>query len=407
MLGKVIQGLVKSAIKNAVNFELAIDPLIAELEKACPPRETIDRILTQKNQLTQALTQTQTALTTITDTSSTIDDVLTGLQTAARAIKFLPAPIPPFTPALVVNTLSDSLDLLSTLIKEGKGTIGQVEPAVKIISDSITKIQDKLSQLDNLIAGCLIDETEGLTDDEKEEFFTNLGINLNTEDVDEGTLSANSNDPLTYKGFTITLDTNAGNKYSFPQRRAIAKNEKTGQKLVGPFSYSSSTQVLIDTIKFEIDKITKPTLAEATNNIAIAPAPADPTPPPAPSNPPSTSGTAGTSGTSGTSSSTPSSDYTPFDGPGTVNEEVRFKGGKYFRYLSQQKKWVDHYPSYEPFTRKGNYPGELNVKEIDATDPSSGLPVKHVDKYKWSQILFKWIFDSRTTTAGSSAGKGG
>ena len=149
MLGKVIQGLVKSAIKNAVNFELAIDPLIAELEKACPPRETIDRILTQKNQLTQALTQTQTALTTITDTSSTIDDVLTGLQAAASAIKFLPAPIPPFTPALVVNTLSDSLDLLSTLIKEGKGTIGQVEPAVKIISDSIAKIQDKWSWRQN------------------------------------------------------------------------------------------------------------------------------------------------------------------------------------------------------------------------------------------------------------------
>ncbi len=405
MLGKVIQGLVKSAIKNAVNFELAIDPLITELEKACPPRETIDRILTQKNQLTQALTQTQTALTTITDTSSTISDVLTKLQVAVKGLKFLPTPIPPFTPALVVNTLSDSLDTLSILIKEGKGTVKSVKPAVKIISDSITKIQDKLSQLDNLIAGCLIDETEGMTDDEKEEFFTNLGINFNTEEVDEDILNANSNDPLTYKGFTIILDTNAGNKFSFPQRRAIAENEKTGQKIVGPFSYSSSTQVLIDTIKFEIDKITKPTLAEATNDIALSPVPADPTPPP-----PSTSGTAGTagtSGTSGTSSSTPSSDYTPFDGPGTVNGEVRLKGGKYFRYLSQPKKWVDHYPSYEPFTRKGIYPGELNAKYIDATDPTSGLPVKHEDKYNWSEILFKWVFDSRTTTPGSTAGKGG
>ena len=97
MLGKVIQGLVKSAIKNAVNFELAIDPLIAELEKSCPPRETIDRILTQKNQLTQALTQTQTALTTITDTSSTIDTVLTRVNQAVQVIKLLPIPssVPP------------------------------------------------------------------------------------------------------------------------------------------------------------------------------------------------------------------------------------------------------------------------------------------------------------------------
>lgn len=376
MLGKVIQGLVKSAIKNAVNFELAIDPLIAELEKACPPRETIDRILTQKNQLTQALTQTQTALTTITDTSSTIDDVLTGLQAAARAIKFLPAPIPPFTPALVVNTLSDSLDLLSTLIKEGKGTIGQVEPAVKIISDNISKIQDKLSKLDNLVAGCLVGETEGMTDDEKEEFFSNLGINLNSDGIGEDILNANSNDPLTYKGFTIILDTNSGNKYSFPQRRAIAENKKTGQKLTGPWSYSSSTQVLVDTIKFEIDKITKPTLAEVTNNIAMAPAPADPTPPPAPSTP-----------TPPSPPSPPSTQYMPFDGPGD-NLEVKSKGGKLWQYRSSQSKWTEFYPNYSPFTVKGTFDGE--TKNID--NRNAFPMVRYI--YKWSDKYYKWDLDS-------------
>ena len=386
MLGKVIQGLVKSAIKNAVNFELAIDPLIAELEKSCPPRETIDKILTQKNQLTQALTQTQTALTTITDTSSTLNDVLTGLKVASRAIKFLPAPIPPFTPALVVNTLSDGLDTLSTLIKEGKGVTKEIKSTVKIVSDSITKIQDKLSQLDNLLAGCLVGETEGMTDGEKEEFFTNLGINFNTEDVDEGTLSANSNDPLTYKGFTIILDTNAGNKFSFPQRRAIAENEKTGQKLVGPFSYSSSTQVLIDTIKFEIDKITKPTLAEATNDIVMAPAPADPTPPPAPPNPPSTSGTTGTSGTSGTSSPPPPPDYTPFNGPGD-NLEVKSQGGKLWQYRASQRKWREFYPNYSPFTVKGTVDGE--TKNID----NMNAMTRYV--YKWSSKYYRWDFDEQ------------
>ena len=376
MLGKVIQGLVKSAVKNAVNFELAIDPLIAELEKGCPPRETIDKILTQKNQLTQALTQTQTALTTITDTSSTLNDVLTGLKVASRAIKFLPAPIPPFTPALVVNTLSDGLDTLSTLIKEGKGVTKEIKSTVKIVSDSITKIQDKLSQLDNLLAGCLVGETEGMTDGEKEEFFTNLGINFNTEDVDEGTLSANSNDPLTYKGFTIILDTNAGNKFSFPQRRAIAENEKTGQKLVGPFSYSSSTQVLIDTIKFEIDKITKPTLAEATNDIVMAPAPADPTPPPAsstPTPPPPLP-------------PPPSIQYMPFDGPGS-NLEVKSKGGKLWQYRSSQSKWAEFYPNYSPFTVKGAFDGE--TKNID--NRSAFPMVRYI--YKWSDKYYKWDLD--------------
>lgn len=388
MLGKVIQGLVKNTVRNAVNFETAIDPLIAQLEESCPPREVIDRILTQKNQLTQALTQTQTALTTITDTSSTIDTVLTGVNTAVQTIKLLPIPssVPPGIgiPLNVINGFSSALDTLGTIIKEGQGTVAQVTPAIDIITNNINTIQDKLSQLDNLVAGCLIDETEGLTDDEKEEFFNNLGINFNTEDVDEDTLNANSNDPLTYKGFIITLDTNAGNKFSFPQRRAIAENKNTGQKLVGPFSYSSSTQVLIDTIKFEIDKITKPTLAEATNDIAMAPAPADPTPPPAPPNPPSTSGTAGTAGTSGTSS-TPN--YTPFNGPGS-NLEVKSQGGKLWQYRSSQRKWTEFYPNYSPFTVKGAFDGE--TKNID--NRNAFPMVRYI--YKWSDKYYKWDLDS-------------
>ena len=381
MLGKVIQGLVKSAIKNSINFELAIEPLITQLEESCPPREVIDKILTQKNQLTQALTQSQTALTTVTDTSSTLEDVLSGIQIAVKAIKFLPAPIPPFTPALVINTFSDSLDLLSTLLKEGKGTVKQITPAVKIISGNITNIQSKLSQLDNLIAGCLIGETEGLTNDEKEEFFNNLGINLSVGDINEDNLNANSNDPLVYKGFNITLDTNAGNKFSFPQRRAIAENKQTGQKLQGPFSYSSSTQVLIDAIKFEIDKITKPTLAEATNDIPSTPAPADPTPPQVPPTP--SSSTIEDSGVNNLGGNR----YVPFNGPGE-NLEVKSRGGKLWQYRASQKVWTDFYPNYSPFTMPGTFDSE--VKQITDRD---NFPVIRYN-YKWSSKYYKWNLDS-------------
>lgn len=386
MLGKVIQGLVKNAVRNAVNFETAIDPLIAQLEESCPPREVIDRILTQKNQLTQALTQTQTALTTITDTSSTIDTVLTGVNTAVQTIKLLPIPssVPPGIgiPLNVINGFSSALDTLGTIIKEGQGTVTQVTPAIDIITDNINTIQDKLSQLDNLVAGCLIDETEGLTDSEKEEFFNNLGINFNTEDVDEDVLNANSNDPLTYKGFTITLDTNAGNKFSFPQRRAIAENKNTGQKLVGPFSYSSSTQVLIDTIKFEIDKITKPTLAEATNDIAVAPAPADPTPPPVPSN--TIDDSQETS--SATSTPTPPNPYTPFNGPGE-NLEVKLRGSKLWQYRADQTKWTEFFPNFSPFDNRGAFDGAVN-----STINRDVFPVVQT-YYKWNQKFYRWEFD--------------
>ncbi len=521
MLGPVIQNLVKNAVKSAANFEVAIDPLIAKLSQSCPSKSELDKILAKKNQLSQALTQTQTSLTTITDTSSTLDDILSGLNKAVIAIKIIPIPaaVPPGVgiPLNVINGFSSGLDALGILIKEGKGTVSQVAPSIKLVTNNIAQIQDKLSQLDGLLAECLDEQAEedllwspekdyaiddqaylvssegdktyykaieanldkrpdqNLTiweesneNDAKEKYFSKLGIDLssppttgdgtNTLDNEgnslEDRLNPNSTNPYVYKGYTIVLDTNSGNKFTFPERRAIGTSED-GDRIVGPWSYSSSTQVLIDGVQFLIDKQNSIALRDADeaalieearlkkeraaqaklqqeleeafdrglrfaklgkkitenpymvrsrqdlkiewdkgfNSFKVSTQTSS-------NQSPSTSTQTGFA-------NTPPPDYTPFDGPGTVSGEVRLKGGKYFRYLSQPKKWVDHYPSYEPFTRKGIYPGELNAKYIDATDPTSGLPVKHEDKYNWSEILFKWVFDSRTTTPGSSAGKGG
>jgi len=318
MLGPVIQNLVKSAVKNAANFEVAIDPLIEQLSKSCPPKAELDKILNKKNQLSQALTQVQNSLGSITSTGSTIDGILTSLNTTINVIKVIPIPaaVPPGVgiPLNVVTGFSATLDTLGTVIKEGKGTVSQITPSVKIITDNIAKIQDKLSQLDGLLAGCLEEqadndllwsETKDYVEDDqvyifdenqekiyyraieasldkrpnkfpafwelsdensaKEKYFNNLGINLSssstTEDgtnADQGEsledrLNPNSTNPYVYKGYTIVLDTNKENKFSFPERRAIGTNGE-GEKIVGPWSYSSSTQVLIDGVKFLIDK---------------------------------------------------------------------------------------------------------------------------------------------------------
>lgn len=275
--GGIVGSMVKNATKSAVKFELAVDPLIAQLQKSCPPRAEIDKILAQKNQLEQALIQIQTSLDTLTGTGDTVNGILTGIDVTVSTIKVLPLPtsVPPGVgiPLNIITTLSDVLDTLGTVVKEGKGVISQVSPSVKIITDLISKVQSKLAQLEGLIAGCLEAETEGMSDDEKEEFFSSLGIDLSSEDNTnsgagslngnalinetlEDRLNPNSTNPLVYKGFTLTIDNDAGNKFSFPSRRAIGENEE-GVRISTPFSFSSSTQVLLDTVKWEIDKLDK------------------------------------------------------------------------------------------------------------------------------------------------------
>ena len=94
------------------------------------------------------------------------------------------------------------------------------------------------------------------------------------------------------------------------------------------------------------------------------------------------------------STSTPQISYPPFSGPGTVNGEVRFKGGKYFRYLAGSKKWVDHTPSFTPFTTKG-MPGQTQVLERTGND--SDGPFKIKDTYEWNNLLYIWVFKSTET----------
>ena len=502
-LGGIVALLVKNAVKSAVKFELAIDPIIAKFENQCPPRAVLDQTIKQKNQLTNALTQIETSLSSLDKTGSTIDGIVTGVKIGVSILKALPIPssVPPGVgiPLNVINGFSDTLDTLGVLLKEFGGVTSQISPSLQIITGTLSTVNSKLAILDGLLVGCLEAETEGMTNLEKEEYFQSLGIDLSSLDTTGGSnnpgnnddgggnpnggsgdgntdvnetlesrLSPNSNNPIVYKGFTIILDNDAGNQFSFPSRRAIGTNDG-GVRIVTPFSFSSSTEVLINTIKFEIDqlgslelsrlaresKIESLTIIEtkakadryfesyvnyieddiaslaivfgnftnlnslynravegyravlalnSTDEYAklqliklkklqddtksrykpinfdfLGSAPTDPlifTP-------------------NNTSTLTPQLSYPPFSGPGTINGEVRFKGGKSFRYLAGSKKWVDHTPSTTPFSYVGLANGSLSTLTRYGNDSDGQFKIE--DTYEWNDLLYKWVLKSSTS----------
>lgn len=270
-LGTIIAGLVRNAARSLVNFELAIDPLIERLQQSCPPKIELEIIIKQKNSITTALTQTQTSLNTMVQTGQTVNGIINVTDIAVRVIKNLPLPtsVPPGVgiPISVINRFTDTLIKLSDLIKTNKGVVASIAPAVQSLNSDIQTILDKLAQLDTLLAGCLEEQTVNLTDEEKEDYFTSLGINLNTLDTTsdpqvnlvggqalEDSLAPNSNDPLIYKDFKLVLDNDKENKLSFPRRRIVATRITDGVQIVGDYSFSASTQILVDEVKFKIDK---------------------------------------------------------------------------------------------------------------------------------------------------------
>jgi len=270
-LGTIIAGLVRNAARSLVNFELAVDPLIERLQQSCPPKTELEVIIRQKNSITTALTQTQTALNTMVQTGQTVNGIINVTDVAVRIIKNLPLPtsVPPGVgiPISVINRFTDTLIKLSDLIKTNKGIVASIAPAVQSLNGDIQTILGKLAQLDVLLAGCLEQATVGLTDEQKEDYFTSLGINLNTLDTTsdpqvnlvggqalEDSLAPNSNDPLIYKDFKLVLDNDKENKLSFPRRRIVATRITDGVQIVGDYSFSASTQILVDEVKFQIDK---------------------------------------------------------------------------------------------------------------------------------------------------------
>jgi hypothetical protein len=280
---KIILGAITRTVKSTSRFDITINSIKTQFDSGCPAPQELNKIIQSKNQINQALTQALGALNTINSTAGTINGVLTGINAAITAIKAIPipsaiTPLAPFgigpslIPGRIFPTLSDSLITLRDFVKTNKGVVDQVPSAISSIQSSIQKTINLLNSLDALILKCLNEQTSNLTPTEKEAYFNQVGfaltqtgnnsnsiINVSINSILESQLQPNSNNPLIYKDFKLTLEYNNSNRFSFPSRRIKGVNDKTQQIVYnygGKYSYSSSTEVLFDEIKYQINTLT-------------------------------------------------------------------------------------------------------------------------------------------------------
>ena len=261
---------------------------------------------------------------------------------------------------------------------------GQVEQSDidAVVNEIASKIQQSLA----VTVGPIVSTTSG-------------GANAAANQALLDQLDENSLDPLLYRGFRLTIEFDPNNTFSFPARRVKGYNETTNVTLYSvppdqgagevntssPYSFSTSLQVLINEVKFNIDQYwlnnPEPETADqsvdsqgtTTSNVGVVSTSLS-------SGTSSTSGTAGTAGTSNTNS------YLPFGTPGYVTGHVRFQGGQAWRWLGgNQQKWVEHTISYEPIGRQPyNSTEETFIKTTSNPYPRA--------YYKWSELKQMWEF---------------
>tara|TARA_R110000796_G_scaffold84972_3_gene184775 strand:+ start:1411 stop:2583 length:1173 start_codon:yes stop_codon:yes gene_type:complete len=278
-------------------------------------RDSISSIIDSKNKISSALQSIQTPLVVLTTTATTLDNVITVVKTAVKVIKAIPIPtaiIPPSggigLPINVLMILSDNLDQLDKLLTYGKGVTSSVPVLTKSVIGMISKTIIKLNALDDIIKPVITtlsfvkviaelgDTCPNLTEEEIDNTVLTLTADIQTALLESGensipvvnvanekaltdSLKPNANPPLIYEGFTLILEYNPDNEFSFDSRRIRATRNFAGEEITyykrtnnkynntpignvvlfndpegnGRYSYSLTVQVLFEEVKYKIN----------------------------------------------------------------------------------------------------------------------------------------------------------
>ncbi len=132
-------------------------------------------------------------------------------------------------------------------------TVNTLEDDAKVVTDAVRgakrafePVVDKIGTVRGLLDGCALDPD--LTLEERQNLLKSFqGTSTNTSDAD---LEYTSISGATY---TIKIITDPNSPAIAPRRRAIAIDRRGVTMLKGPLSFSSSTEVLINELKFRIN----------------------------------------------------------------------------------------------------------------------------------------------------------
>ena len=442
---KIILGVIIRTTKSTARFNIAINSIKTQFDNGCPAPQELNKIIQSKNQINQALTQALGALNTINSTAGTINGILTGINAAITSIKAIPIPsaITPLAPAgigpslipgRIFPILADALITLRDFVKTNKGVVEQIPSAVSSIQRSVQGTILNLNSLDALISRCLNQQTANLSPEAKEAYFNQIGfsltqtgnnsnpnINASANSILEAQLQPNAVNPLIYKDFKLTLEYDSSNRFSFPSRRIKGVNDKTGQIVYnygGKYSYSSSTEVLFDEIKYQIDRLVpnvniveevNDIIKEVEDTVNAAQAEAERLAEEARQAAAEAARQAEEAARQAEEEAIRER-LRPFGVAGYGNEIKKFNDGSfdgtYYQFKSDIQQWVvidnmQLLPFGEPGIRDGEERSFSFVTRVDYTDPSvPGVDFFELvtvnEKYLWSNDDLKWASQGQT-----------
>ena len=280
-LAKFISKIVTSITKVTFQFNKTLDVLISQFKDSCPTTNELALLIDQKNQINGALQQIEQKIATLNKVADGSLSAVDALGKGKTIIKQLPAPsaVPPGVglPLNIFNNFSDALDNLGTLIDKSKASLDTIPDALDLIKKDVGGIITKLKEFDAALNKCL-EEDPRVTQDANGNFIFNgivsnpLTLNATTgnfievlteEDLENLLLKPPG---LLYGDYYLRLTLLNEDDFSFIKKQITAQNKesvpppgeyyKEGtpvEFLYGDKSFSSSTSILIEEMKWLID----------------------------------------------------------------------------------------------------------------------------------------------------------
>ena len=216
--------------------------LLKEFTSGCPNQAKLMRIIKIKNNLLRNINSFQKRVNQVQKLPNSLKPVIKTATLALKIISNIPIPtsVPPGAgiPISILNKYSKAINTISKTIDVLEGDVDSVNTMIKSISGPISSLQKRLQSLDIKIEQCSKGSPAVIAEAQPKE---NTGT--------EGT----PNSDYLYKGYTLEILQDPNSPKIAPRRYALAKNKVGVVIIIGESSFSSSTQVLLDELKFKID----------------------------------------------------------------------------------------------------------------------------------------------------------
>lgn len=232
------------------------------IDQTCPPVEEIKRILAVRDNLVNMINGLEKKIEPVKNFANALNPPIQAAKATVLVLEQMPLPtaigIPPGPAGGLIfsittgaqNRLAQLLNLACQIVDLLEQDVRAIKDLTEISFDGLTPVKEKLQSIDVQLFDCV----DKLPEEQKTEVLalienlpSNAGIGTS------GGIGEDGKGKYFYKNYTITIQEDL-NSPGFAKKRFAQVENKSGVVLMrGPSSFSSSTRVLIDEIKFRIN----------------------------------------------------------------------------------------------------------------------------------------------------------